>query len=112
MKWMMIAAALLAAELPGRDARSPRPASRLDAPRTEAPAAPGQTVDTDELKLEDRARGMNNGRSGDASGYQSQMPVTGAGIDPNTGRQPEREINGLRYGTSVDDAQRLGPRAR
>ena len=112
MKWTIIAAALLAAELPGREARAPQPASRLDAPKAETPAAPGQSVENGELRLKERARGLDNGRIGDPSGYQSQMPVTGAGIDPNTGRQPERRIQGLRYGTSVDDKQRLGPRAR
>jgi hypothetical protein len=112
MKWTIIAAALLAADLPGREVRAPRPASRLDAPQAEQPAAPGTTMDAEGLRLKERARGLDNGRIGDPSGYQSQMPVTGAGIDPNTGRQPEREIQGLRYGTSVDDQQRLGPRAR
>lgn len=114
MKWMIIAATLLAADLPAATPQQqpPRPESRLDAPKTEVPAAPEESVENDDLRLKGRARGLDNGRIGDASGFQSQMPVTGAGVDPDTGRQPERELNGLRYGTSVDDAQRLGPRAR
>lgn len=113
MKSLYVAAAVMAAAAVSTSLDTPPSVRRQpqQVPASTQPAPGAVEVETEEM-FKQPARGLQSGRYGDASGYQSETPTTAPGIDPNTGKQPERVFNGLRFGTSVDDEQRLGPRAR